>query len=643
MKNNRKLLGLILCLVCVMICMTAVLAGCGDKDDSPSTTIPAATVESTGETTQTTDATTQQTTAPTEETTTAATEETTAPTTGNSQPGGNGGIGGVGGLTGNGGTEETQPTTEATEPVWEVAEPGTEGNPYLEVVELPDAFTTVNVPAQGNVVYHVYGAANGVLTIEDAAAVVTLAEVEYKAEDGVVTLEIPKDTQEPLILQFANVSEEEKAFAVTFAEAFGSESNPYVIEVENLPATVETPEIPAGESAYFAVNGAANAVLTVENENITITYNETEYLPENGVVTLQLSADMPAVLAVTNNGAEAVALSMQFVAAMADDTPTQLEALGELTAVLAAEDLTGNYYEWTATDTGLFTVEIYSVTEGVKPNVVLWNMNTGLEVVYSDDAVLHPVTGITKLTLFVNTGDVVSMQVMARPYANGDIPAAEVTVNTTLEGTQDNPVQEFYPGFTAKIPAGITLYFQSYRLANITATVSGGDFTIVHAGETFHTVDGTVSFPVVCENMYTPSVFAITNNGAQTANCVVEFNFPEGTHDNPRVLTDADLAQFTVTSEAGNDQGYYLQWTATQAGTVSFSVLNVTPSGYDYGVTLTSSGSYTVATLAESENGVVSMTVNAGDVVTILVNIAPDNQYNYPAAEFVMTGTFEAS
>ncbi len=637
MKNNKKLLGLILCLVCVMICMAAVLTGCGDKDDPQPSTTPTATVESTADVTETTATPTQQTTVPTEETTAPSTEATTAPTTGNSRPGGSDGIGGSGGLTG--GTEETQPTTEATEPVWEVAEPGTDANPYLEVVELPSAFTTVNIPAQGKVVYHVYGAANGVLTIEDAAAVVTFAEAEYKAEEGAVTLEIPKDAQEPLILTFGNVSEEEKVFEVAFNEAFGAESNPYIIELESLPATVETPEIPAGETVYFSVNGAANAMLTLENENVSVVYNDATYLPEEGVVTVQLTADQPALLAIVNGGDAAAVYTMQFAATEADDTPVMLEELGELTVDLVAEDLTGNFYQWTSTGTGLFSVEIVSST--TKCNMILQNMNTGLEAVYSIDAQTHPVTGVTKLSMFANTGDVIQMQVFASQDREGNIPACQAVVYTVLEGTEENPIQEFYPGFKAKIPAGMTLYFQSYRLTNITATVSGGDFTIVHAGETFQTVNGTVSFPVVCENMFTPSVFAITNNGVETAVCTVVFAFPEGAYDNPRILTVEDLAEITVETEAGNDQGYYLQWTATQAGTISFQMQSVLPAGHGYDVILTSSASYAQFSMSESADGVVSMEVQAGDVVTIHVSIAPDQYYNYPAATFVMTGEFK--
>lgn len=636
MENKKRILGLLLCIACVLACTVFALTGCGG-DSTEETTAP--TTESTV-TQETTEATTQQTTAPTVETT-VTTEETTAPTTsGNDRPGGSGGFEGTGGI-GSGGTEETQPTTEATEPVWEVAEPGTAENPYIEVVQLPGSFTTVNMPAQAETAYLIYGAADGVVTIEDADAKVSFAETEYTAVDGVVTLELPKEIQEPLLLKISNQSDAEKSFTVNFAEAFGKESNPYQLELETLPSVVVTPEIGAGQTVYFSVSGAAGATVTVEGENVSIVCGETTYAPQEGVVTAQLPAEEPAMFAIVNGGEAAAVYNLQFAAAEEENVPVQLEQLGELTVSLAAGDRNGNLYQWTATDNGLFSVDIVSTTEGTTCDVILQNQSTGIEAVFSTDAVTHSVTGITKLSIFANTGDVIAMQVIAQPDDAGKVPASEVMLNTVLEGNKDNPIQEFYPGFEVTIPAGKTLYFQAYRLADITATVSGGEFTVVHAGNTYRTGGAEVSFPVVCENMFTPSVFEITNTGAQASVCTVVFAFPVGAHDNPQVLTDAELAQFTVTTAEGNDQGYYLQWTATQSGVVSFCVLSVTPAGHEYDVMLTSSGSYAMPTLSGSENGVVSMEVNAGDVVTIHVSIAPDQSYNYPAAEFVLTGKFE--
>lgn len=637
MKNNKKLLGLILGLVCVLICLALVLTMCKNNADDPQNATTAETTEDSG--TEATNSVGNESTQPITDAT-APTEETTAPTTGNDTPGGAGGLGGSGGGSGNTEGPENKPV-EPTEPVWEVSQPGTEKNPYIEAVaKLPATFTTVRIPSKGTVVYHLYGGAGAVITVSDTDAVIGCNGKTYKAENGVVSLPVAENVKEPVVLKFGNVSSEEKGFAVELTETPGKQSNPYQITLETLPAEVETPKIKAGQTVYYSISGAANATLTVADADATVVYGETTYAAQDGVVALQLSEEEPALLAVVNGGKETKAFTMQFGVVDDDNTPQVLEELGELTAVLTQGDATGNYYRWTATDTGLFTVEITGVTEGVVCELGVLNETTGERKLYSLDAKTHEITGITKLTIGVNAGDVIAMNVVAEPDAEENIPAAEVNLYTALEGTKDAPIQQFYPGFAEKIPAGMTLYFQSYRLNNITATVDGGDFTVVHADQTYQTAEGAVSFPAVCPDMFTPAVFAITNNGSEAAVCTVKFAFPVGNYDNPQVLETAELESFTVQTEEGNEQGYYLQWTAPANGNVSFRVLNIIPADSGYDVILTNSNNYSQPMLSESEDGTVSMDVAAGDVVTIHVAVMPDQYYNYPAATLTVEGTY---
>ena len=46
--------------------------------------------------------------------------------------------------------------------------------------------------------------------------------------------------------------------------------------------------------------------------------------------------------------------------------------------------------------------------------------------------------------------------------------------------------------------------------------------------------------------------------------------------------------------------------------------------------------------LSESTDGTVKMEVAAGDVVTVLVSVLPDDGFAYPAADITLNGVFTA-
>lgn len=275
MKENKKF-GWLVCLVCLMLCLSVCLVACGgDKE-------PTEPSETAGTTLPETEATQEPTQAPTEATTVPV-EETTAPTeetqpSGSSTPGGSGGY--------NPGT--TQPTVpdattpEETQPAIEVGQPGTETNAYLEAVnQLPGTFTTVKIPANSSVYYRVQTEGQ-FLTVADSDASVVVGETTYAPENGVVTVPL---TEETPALQICNNGAEEKTFTVNVLGAIGSASNPEVLtSVEQIVADLEQ----GSEGRFYSWTADRTGLLLFGFDSV---------LPENAVGQLYVTVDgMTSVL-----------------------------------------------------------------------------------------------------------------------------------------------------------------------------------------------------------------------------------------------------------------------------------------------------------------------------------------------------------
>ena len=95
--------------------------------------------------------------------------------------------------------------------------------------------------------------------------------------------------------------------------------------------------------------------------------------------------------------------------------------------------------------------------------------------------------------------------------------------------------------------------------------------------------------------------------------------------------------EFSVSVEAGNEQGVYYTYTATESGTLTVQCINVTK-GVNYDYTLYNLNTYANRNLSSDGDttGVPTVTieVNAGDVVQFSVGTLPNENNEYPAGEF---------
>lgn len=197
--------------------------------------------------------------------------------------------------------------------------------------------------------------------------------------------------------------------------------------------------------------------------------------------------------------------------------------------------------------------------------------------------------------------------------------------------------------FEAKIPAGKTTYYNVFRVSGTYLTIKRDDVSVQYGGKTYEPKNGVITFPVESDDVTIPVQLAITNKGKETAAFDVKFAYPAGTLDNP---IDLKMGDFTTKVEKGNDQGVVYEYVATQNGTVSMYVESVTK-GVKYGFSLFNKR--TSAMRNSDEDGktsggkkIVSIDVNKGDIVQVVVSVLPNEKNEYPAATIKSHISFKA-
>lgn len=690
-KSNKGLVGLFIVLLVVAIILALMLVMCGRGGNDPATDPTQTSIE---ETQETTEAPTEEPAVPetTEEPTEEPTEETTEETTGgNSRPGGSGG--GSSGGSGSG-TKPTDPTdtTEPTEtePPVEVSDPGTETNAYTErVSQFPGEFTTVVIPAKGQMHYHVY--TTGVtMVIEDAESAVVYGGKTYKPEDGVITIPLSGSDAEPAVLRIDNKGKSGKALKIQVKEAPGAQSNPIVLEsieqfkaslpaddkdgmyyswtadangtirlsvdsitpagvgaemvvkvgkqtyklseaedgvmlfnveegdevliqivvqpdaqgthpaaevavkgetvlpidlyVMNVPGSETTDVIPGGFALYYNLYGVSQTIMTIEDKDVWVIYDGQTYTPdENGVITVNIAPGNPrnpAAVQIGNSGKTGKPVQMNFVYPVgAYGNPEVLTALGDLETNVIA-DTNGYYYTYTAESDGLLTFRVWGKPEGetLKTDIILTNLTTSVQSsIWTYDEENQTDVENPNVEVLVAKGDeimilvsvmdtetyaTVDAQVSSEGFMQGSGAGSAITVIDDGSDDSDRTVTMT----TVETPADMELYYAVPKITDGILTVTGqGNFSVVYDETEYTSVDGELVIPnVSAVSTNEPAILTLKGDTA----CAYDFliTFPEGHQMNPTDLKLDDLEGNTATVEAGDEDGYFFRWIATEGG-----------------------------------------------------------------------------
>lgn len=556
MKNKKQTIGLIVGLVCVVLLVALLLTMCKGPASEPAPTEPVQMATVPNETETPTEEVTEPPTEPEEET--EPTEETEAPTEpttgGNSRPGGTSGPSYSGG-TGSGSTD-TDTDTDKEEETVTVSDPGTQGNPYTETLaDLPDGITTVAIPENGTMFYHLYHVDGLVLTIEDKNATVIYNETTYTAdENGVVTVDLaPAESgaAAPAVLQIGSTIQ--ASYLMNFAEHLGGATNPEI-----------------------------------------------------------------------------------------------LEDLSEIKVTLDESDADGYHYQWTATETGTVSFTTTAVTpETADYDIVLSNGETTVSL--SEKGVTDE-NGNQTISIEIAEGDEISIQVITVPAAEEEKnPAAEIVMTGTVEiacGTAENPEEitmTEIPGsiVTDPIDTMNTYYYHVYGIGGTVLTVEDPDAFVIYNGVTYGaSASGVVTVPIANEGPRNPAVIQIGNGGSETESYTIQIAYPVGSQMNPAQLI---LGENTATVEAGDMDGYYYTWTATDRGTLT---IDMDPdASWFYAVNNVTSGYAGDSHWNDDDPQVPSqnLTVRKGDQIQVIVNTYnPEDMWSNPAGDVVFTASFTA-
>ncbi len=212
--------------------------------------------------------------------------------------------------------------------------------------------------------------------------------------------------------------------------------------------------------------------------------------------------------------------------------------------------------------------------------------------------------------------------------ANGKKIISDV-VSLTILGTETNPM---YPEYTwndaqseatatVTVPAGTTLYYGVY--AGMELTVNGES-----------------------KGVLTDRIYAITNNGAASAEYVLVLSTPLGMEGNPEVIEDMTyfMDSVSIKESAGySSDAYFYSYTAPADGTITLYITEITE-----GVTgdiVVRSDNWDVWSLqADGEDNYgleLKVDVVEGETYLIWVETAAIGMYEYPAADITWAGSFK--
>ena len=216
------------------------------------------------------------------------------------------------------------------------------------------------------------------------------------------------------------------------APAAGSQENPYVEVLSADVQEITTVNLKTDESVYYALYGAADAILQMEATDVTLTLGETDYKPdENGTIELPLHGEAdPVVLKLTNSGALTAAYQLHFVEPGVPVNPKRLTSIDTIAVELAKGNQDGYHYVWTATDTCEVTL-----MPG-KTNYVVYATYDGNTVSNADSA-------DGKLVLNVEKGMKVELKAIAKLDEDENYPkVSDVIIGyVPAKGSLKNPIE----------------------------------------------------------------------------------------------------------------------------------------------------------------------------------------------------------
>lgn len=190
--------------------------------------------------------------------------------------------------------------------------------------------------------------------------------------------------------------------------------------------------VPVGGMVYYSVLKVSGTILTIENPDAYVVYNDQVFEAVDGVISFPVHSDdvtIPVKLVIGNKGAEEAVFTVNFAypgGTMGNPFPL---VMGDLTTEIAEGNDQGVVYRYTAEQDGTVEMYVKQATNGVKYDVSLYNLNSFAFRTLEEDGVEK--AGKKKVIVDVKQGDVVQVTVSVLPNEDNVYPAA--TIDSCLE------------------------------------------------------------------------------------------------------------------------------------------------------------------------------------------------------------------
>lgn len=178
--------------------------------------------------------------------------------------------------------------------------------------------------------------------------------------------------------------------------------------------------------------------------------------------------------------------------------------------------------------------------------------------------------------------------------------------------------------FDVKVPANGKVYYNLYRLIDVTMRIENPDAYVIIDGVTHYPTNGVIEVKVSCEDTMTPLSVAFGNTSGTRNTIHVEYVFEPGNVNNPIELVVGEN-EIVVTDV--NGLGCYYTYTATTAGTLNITVQSCTAQATAVIQLYNENTAQAVYDgQVDSETGLISycIQVNEGDRVQIIFGAASD-------------------
>lgn len=223
---------------------------------------------------------------------------------------------------------------------------------------------------------------------------------------------------------------------------------------------------------------------------------------------------------------------------------------------------------------------------------------------------------------------------------SGSSSGSSANYNGTLVNPEE-PVEHYgYNDFSIEVGAGEKKLVWLCRLiGKATLRIQDKDAYVVYKDKTYKPdKSGVISIAMSSETSNAITEMQFGNSGKANKTFQVTFEFAKGSRENPNKL---EVGQTTVKCTSGNDQGTFCTFKASKAGTLTLTVVSISPSTVICGISI--SDMQEIPNVVELQEGekTVSIELPAGATAEIIFSTSdPDKEWKIPAADIKVNVAF---